>query len=173
MTDKSWGVIFSLLTNVPQSQWMRVFLFLQGDSHRIQWFLCWPDKIHWIAWFLTKEKRAQSNISLALKSVWRWRGDSGSVLQQTAGHSPDILMGLWMHGWILWTLSFLSTWSSGERSKNVNITSDLEYCCCCQNISHLAKSFYLIIINKQKRTLYITPLYKNTDLEWHVDCILQ
>lgn len=33
---------------------------------------------------------------------------------------------LWKHGWILWTLSFLRTWSSGERSKNVRTTSDLE-----------------------------------------------
>ena len=40
---------------------------------------------------------------------------------------PDILMGLWKHGWILWTLSFLRTWSSGDLSKNVNMTSDLAY----------------------------------------------
>lgn len=63
----------------------------------------------------------------ALLSAWllpRW---SVAPLTRLQLHPPEILMGLWMHGWILCTLSFLSTWSSGDRSKKVSITSDLEY----------------------------------------------
>lgn len=51
--DKYWGVVL-ILTCVPLSQWRRVSLFLQGDCDQIQWFLCWPGKIHWTAWFLGK-----------------------------------------------------------------------------------------------------------------------
>lgn len=43
---------------------MRVSLFLRGDCDQIQWFLCWPDKIHLTAWFLKKKRyRAQFWIS--------------------------------------------------------------------------------------------------------------
>lgn len=122
--QKLWGVVW-ILTYCPQSPWMRVSLSPPGDCDQTRWFPCWPDRIHWTAWFLKNKKKKGTECNIW--SSWH-DGCTMSVLQQTARYAPDILIGLWKHGWILWTLSFLSTWSSGDRSKKVNITSDLEYC---------------------------------------------
>lgn len=115
------------LTDFQQSRWMRVYLCPLGSRYQTQWFLYWPDRIHSIAWFL---KGTECNITSPVKSPWHmWCQTNRSIfLLHKNWCVPDILIGLWKHGWILWTLSSLSTWSSGDRSKNVNITSDLEYC---------------------------------------------
>lgn len=82
-------------------------------------------------------------------------------------HVPDILIGLWKHGWILWTLSFLSTWSNGDRSKNVNMTSDLEYC--------WREGYRVIWVSQQvlMQTILRSIFNFKAYLARHVDSILQ
>lgn len=63
---------------------------------------------------------AKLNPQVLLPHYEKTHGNKGGCI-------PDMLTVLGKHGWILCTLSFLSTWSSGDRSKNVNTTSDLEY----------------------------------------------
>lgn len=77
---------------------------------------------------MISEKGTEFSIGSAVRSSQHQQRRHLRVTKECWFHVPDILIGLWKHGWILWTLSFLSTWSSGDRSKKVNITSDLEYC---------------------------------------------
>lgn len=101
----------------------------------------------------------------------RWRSAGAPpMLQNTNRRWPDILTGLWKHGWILWTLSFLSTWSSGDRSKNVNITSDLEYC----SVRVLVGEHLLSALKTDTLTpVSWHPLTCSSHLARHVDGVLQ
>ncbi len=63
----TYWVAVLILTYVPQSRWMRVSLFPRGDCDQIRWFLYWPDRIHWSAWFL---KGTECIIGSAVKSSW-------------------------------------------------------------------------------------------------------
>lgn len=88
----------------------------------------------------------------------------------TSRRWPDILTGLWKQGWIRWTLSFLSTWSSGDRSKNVNMTSDLEYC----SVRVLVGKHLRSALKTDTLTgLKCYQLARGSHLARHVDGVLQ
>lgn len=117
---------------------------------------------------MISERDTGGDVGAAVESG-RPGGQRGAppVLQNSHGRCwPDI----WKHGWILWTLSFLSTWSSGDRSKNVNITSDLEYC----SAGVLVHKHLLAALKTHTQTwVQGYQLACSSHLAWHVDGVLQ
>ena len=68
--QKLWGVVW-ILTYCPQSPWMRVSLSPPGDCDQTRWFPCWPDRIHWTAWFLKNKKKKRYRVQYLVIMTWQ------------------------------------------------------------------------------------------------------